>query len=615
MVEKLMREKFANKSWTKPAVQKDDSKATPLAADEFKTFNEFLTFVLIHEIMHDTILQEEDETTGAYEDRINQAALKDLRDSYTEESASENPADYTNHSGGAYGGDTFWDMIGRVFGVTNHKHYKDAGNANLSQKLRNAGVKATILTKEQMDIARNEVERLLGKKYSDTTEGNLQVRNYYQVANSDGVFAVAQLADENGRAIKSYLYPTIKGVTGGTNTAIQLGIKLNKPVYVWDLGLKSWFKWNGKHFEATETPTLTKNFAGVGSRDIESYNVQKDGKWVPREQYKGAEVEAAAKQAIKEVYEKTFKPATQSSTSVQLPGPETKINIYASTGENAELSNFAERPLTINGVTFKTPEGAFQGIKVFFTNAVLLGAPASKKNLNLLEKLKTANGAQAKALGSKIEDLSVGTWNRDSSGIMKNVLIISFEQNPDALAKLLATGNATLTHTQDKGKWGTEFPRLLMEVREEFRGTQQAAPTGIASTGKTETGDDSKTIRPINSSVINPALKQQIDSTIASLKDMRSKGFELAFPKSGFGQWMIGADPKTGELKDDKIVPKAPAAFVYLSQQLWDNFKYANPNFDKALGFTNEPNVLQAEAEVNDLDVLDAISHCFTNII
>ena len=40
------------------------------------------------------------------------------------------------------------------------------------------------------------------------------------------------------------------------------------------------------------------------------------------------------------------------------------------------------------------------------------------------------------------------------------------------MAKLLATGNATLTHTQDKGKWGTEFPKLLMEVREELKGQQ-----------------------------------------------------------------------------------------------------------------------------------------------
>ena len=148
------------------------------------------------------------------------------------------------------------------------------------------------------------------------------------------------------------------------------------------------------------------------------------------------------------------------------------INIYAGTRENAELSNFAERPVTLNGQTFKTPEGAFQAMKIFFTNAVLLGTPASKENLEILEKLKTATGAEAKSLGTKIKDLATATWDRDSSGVMKNILTLSFEQNPDALTKLLATGNATLTHTQDKTKWGKEFPRLLMEVRDELRTTQ-----------------------------------------------------------------------------------------------------------------------------------------------
>lgn len=236
-----------------------------------------------------------------------------------------NASEYTNHSGGAYGGDTFWDIIGREYGVTDQRHYKDAGNANLSQKLKNAGVQATILTKEQMDKARTEVERLLGEKYPDTLQGNLQVRNYYQVANADAVFAIAEItqvvdkeAPKNTTDITKSVNSYKHVVKGGTNTAVQLGIKLGKPVYVWDLATQEWYKWDGNRwFEETNTPTLTKNFAGVGSRDIESYNVQKEGKWVPREQYKGPEVEAAAKQAIRDVYENTFK-ATQPSTSVKV---------------------------------------------------------------------------------------------------------------------------------------------------------------------------------------------------------------------------------------------------------------------------------------------------------
>ena len=46
----------------------------------------------------------------------------------------------------------------------------------------------------------------------------------------------------------------------------------------------------------------------------------------------------------------------------------------------------------------------------------------------------------------------------------------SFEQNQKALSKLLETGNAELTHTQDRGKWGKLFPKLLMEVRAELGG-------------------------------------------------------------------------------------------------------------------------------------------------
>lgn len=45
----------------------------------------------------------------------------------------------------------------------------------------------------------------------------------------------------------------------------------------------------------------------------------------------------------------------------------------------------------------------------------------------------------------------------------------SFEQNPQALKKLLATGNATLTHTKG-GDWAEAMPRLLMEVRDELAG-------------------------------------------------------------------------------------------------------------------------------------------------
>ena len=181
------------------------------------------------------------------------------------------------------------------------------------------------------------------------------------------------------------------------------------------------------------------------------------------------------------------KSISQPTQAVSGPSAETKINIYAGTGENAELSNFAIRPFEDKtewrGLMFKSVEGAFQAAKIQLSNMFDKNDNLTKEGDELLDKLQEASGAEAKALGRKVTGLNVKEWDRLSSNIMKNLLLESFRQNPDALAKLLATGNAELTHTQDKGKWGTEFPRLLMEVREELRGTQ---PTNASSDAKPE---------------------------------------------------------------------------------------------------------------------------------
>jgi hypothetical protein len=85
----LLQQKYEEKAWLTPSTQKDDSKATPLAEDTFNSFNEFFTFVLLHEIKHDSIFKEEGETTGQYEDRINTAALIDLNTNYKRDATPE----------------------------------------------------------------------------------------------------------------------------------------------------------------------------------------------------------------------------------------------------------------------------------------------------------------------------------------------------------------------------------------------------------------------------------------------------------------------------------------------------------------------------------------------
>jgi hypothetical protein len=185
----------------------------------------------------------------------------------------------------------------------------------------------------------------------------------------------------------------------------------------------------------------------------------------------------------------------QVQVTQDLPGPDTKINIYAGTKENAELSNFAIRPFTVDikrggvgKVTFQSVEQAFQWMKGLYTNnyeidpsvsldqAQKLIDEANKRDQQIQDKiLATTDGASLRSLGKSFKNFEAAEWDEKSSGVMKKLLLESFKQNSEALIKLLATGEATLTHTQDKSKWKTEFPKLLMQVRAELK-SQQPEP-------------------------------------------------------------------------------------------------------------------------------------------
>lgn len=207
-----------------------------------------------------------------------------------------NPQDYTMNSGGAYGGDTYWDVIGRQFGLTKINHFRPADNQRLSKTLRDRNVKPFSITHEQSNYAREQIKQLTGRELHYDIGGELLARDFYQVDKSDGVFAIANITS-------SY-----KAVQGGTNMAVQVGIKQGKPVHVYDLNTESWYQYNqstGK-FEVEDTPVLTKSFAGVGTRNIQNYKVNKNGQWVDREGYVGYDKALKAANAIKAVYQKTF---------------------------------------------------------------------------------------------------------------------------------------------------------------------------------------------------------------------------------------------------------------------------------------------------------------------
>lgn len=372
-----------------------------------------------------------------------------------------NPQDYTMNSGGAYGGDTYWDVIGRQFGLTNINHFRPIDNQRMSKTLRDRNVKPFPVKHEQSNYAREQIKQLTGIELPYDLAGELFARNFYQVDKSDGVFAVANITRSQ------------KAVEGGTNMAVQVGIKQGKPVHVYDLNTESWYQYNQStgRFEVEDTPVLTKSFAGVGTRNIQNYKVNKNGQWVDREGYVGYDKALKAANAIKAVYQKTFNNTPTSST----------VNIYAGTGENADLSNFAIRPFThhfSDGSVkeFQSVEQAFQYIKAseFADTRSNDGNTRPSGKSIQAEIMDTTTGSQLRSLGRQIRNLNVQAWDRSSSFVMKRLLMESFEQNPQALQRLLGTGNSILTHIQDKGKWGKEFPRLLMEVRYELKKKQDS---------------------------------------------------------------------------------------------------------------------------------------------
>ena len=124
------------------------------------------------------------------------------------------------------------------------------------------------------------------------------------------------------------------------------------------------------------------------------------------------------------------------------------INIWHGSGENAALSNLADRPFQFNNRMYVSVEHAYQSNK------------SGKFDQATYDKYKVAGRKIPGTMGTKTE----GGWNLK---LMKRLISESFKSNPDAMEKLLATGDAKLTHTQARGVWAAEFPRILTEVRSE----------------------------------------------------------------------------------------------------------------------------------------------------
>jgi hypothetical protein len=165
---------------------------------------------------------------------------------------------YVLHSGGAIGADITWEIIGRRFGITEFNHYFIEG---YKTPKGNASIRMTEELSKVIDLDLIKANKSLKRSYPTRNSyiNSLLRRNWFQVANSDSVFAISRI--ENNR------------VSGGTGWAVQMAIDKGINVFVFCQLARRWFKYSSLFWIECETPVLTNNFAGIGTREIDQNGI------------------------------------------------------------------------------------------------------------------------------------------------------------------------------------------------------------------------------------------------------------------------------------------------------------------------------------------------------
>lgn len=152
------------------------------------------------------------------------------------------------YSGAAIGSDKAWEESATKAGIKVKNYTVDDWN-NLSNEW-----------KEKLDKEYQEVVNILGRKVLDINSyaGKLVRRDMMQADKADAIFAIGSIAS-NGY------------VNGGTGYATTRGILRGIPVYLFDQTNNIWKVWDKatKEFVSTSQPTLTKNAAVIGTRELQ----------------------------------------------------------------------------------------------------------------------------------------------------------------------------------------------------------------------------------------------------------------------------------------------------------------------------------------------------------
>jgi hypothetical protein len=313
-------------------------------------------------------------------------------------------SEYTNHSGGALGSDTQWDVIGKEFGMVNNQHYYTGVISEKNAPLGNVDITDKPIAIEGAKKVADAAREMWGYKYNTMKDQRL-IRNWAQVANSDAVFAIGTLGKEGdiwkGDEKSAEPRKLLKfAVQGGTGYAVEMAIQAGKPVYVFDQVRNQWYKNIKGQWSKSEVPTLTKNFAGIGTREINE----------------------AGKQAIRDVYKNTVsqvptQPSTTSTSESVADIPQNKVSGINSYGSTVTANNEAIKALGPNPHSIDMIEAGFR------TRTTRSESEMAKYAIKVGDTIKhfgkSADGstktvyAKVTAIHPKGSEGWKGTWNKE----------------------------------------------------------------------------------------------------------------------------------------------------------------------------------------------------------
>lgn len=164
------------------------------------------------------------------------------------------------HSGGALGSDTIFQKMCKKYNIQCNAYYYKIKTPNGNFPISDSDFEEGLIYAKQ-------AAKILGRKWSKKYYTQyLLSRNWYQVKNSNIIFAICELE------------PNKKFVKGGTGYTIEMAKLTHKQIYIFEQSLGVWMQYlyftenasDGyfKQIEFTLSLNSIESFAGIGTRKI-----------------------------------------------------------------------------------------------------------------------------------------------------------------------------------------------------------------------------------------------------------------------------------------------------------------------------------------------------------